>query len=82
MKRPKVVLYNPRADFATFPLALLALASALDRKRYQVVIVNGRMEERPSRESYESYGRRRTHLFWGHGSRDSRSETRFGSRAR
>ena len=45
MKREKVVLYNPRADFHTLPLALLSLASALDRKRYQVAIVDGRLEE-------------------------------------
>jgi radical SAM superfamily enzyme YgiQ (UPF0313 family) len=45
VKREKVVLYNPRADFHTLPLALLSLASALDRKRYQVAIVDGRLEE-------------------------------------
>ena len=28
---PRVVLYNPRAVFYTMPLALVALASALDR---------------------------------------------------
>jgi radical SAM superfamily enzyme YgiQ (UPF0313 family) len=43
----KVVLYNPRADFCTLPLALLALGSALDRSRYRIVIVDGRLEERP-----------------------------------
>jgi len=48
VKREKVVLYNPRADFYTLPLALLALASALDRKRYQIVLVDGRLEDRPS----------------------------------
>ncbi len=48
MKRQKVVLYNPRADFYTLPLALLALASALPRKRYQIVLVDGRLEERPA----------------------------------
>ena len=31
MNRPRVVLYNPRAVFYTMPLALVALASALDR---------------------------------------------------
>jgi radical SAM superfamily enzyme YgiQ (UPF0313 family) len=44
----KVVLYNPGADFYTFPLALLALASALDRERYRVVVVDGRLEENPA----------------------------------
>ncbi len=43
----KVVLYNPRAVFFTLPLALVALASALDRKRYAPVIVDGRLERDP-----------------------------------
>jgi hypothetical protein len=33
MKKPLVVLYNPRAVFYTMPLSLIALASALDRRR-------------------------------------------------
>lgn len=40
----KVVLYNPRAVFWTMPLALISLASALDRKKYEVVIVDGRFD--------------------------------------
>jgi radical SAM superfamily enzyme YgiQ (UPF0313 family) len=47
--RPRVVLYNPRAVFYTMPLALLALASALDRERIEVVIVDGRLERDPVR---------------------------------
>ncbi len=43
--RRKVVLYNPRAVFHTMPLALLALASALDRHRYEPVIIDGRLED-------------------------------------
>lgn len=42
--RPKVVLYNPQAVFWAMPLALLAVASALDRRRYEVVIVDGRLD--------------------------------------
>jgi radical SAM superfamily enzyme YgiQ (UPF0313 family) len=42
--RHKVVLYNPRAVFWTMPLALIAIASALDRQKYEVVIVDGRLE--------------------------------------
>lgn len=42
--RHKVVLYNPKAVFWTFPLALMAIASALDRQRYEVVIVDGRLD--------------------------------------
>lgn len=44
MDREKVVLYNPSAVFWTMPLALLAVGSALDRDRYEVVIVDGRLE--------------------------------------
>jgi len=47
--RPKVVLYNPRAVFYTMPLGPLAVASALDRERYDVVIVDGRLEPDPTR---------------------------------
>ncbi len=46
MKR-KVILYNPRAVFWTMPLALIAIGSALDRSRYEVIIVDGRLESDP-----------------------------------
>ncbi len=42
--RRKVVLYNPRAVFFTMPLALLAIGSELDPEKYEVVIVDGRLE--------------------------------------
>ena len=45
--RIKVVLYNPRAVFFTMPLALLAIGSELDPDRYEVVIVDGRLERDP-----------------------------------
>ena len=44
MSKPKVVLYNPDAVFYTMPLGLLAVASALDAKKYDVVIVDARLE--------------------------------------
>jgi anaerobic magnesium-protoporphyrin IX monomethyl ester cyclase len=47
--RPRVVLYNPRAVFYTMPLALLALASSLDRRDVEVVIIDGRLERDPVR---------------------------------
>ncbi len=47
--RRKVVLYNPRAVFFTMPLGLLAVGSDLDQLRYEVVIVDGRLEEDPER---------------------------------
>ena len=47
--KPRVVLYNPRAVFYTMPLALVALASALDRDDVEVVIIDGRLERDPVR---------------------------------
>src|SRR5687768_5379328 len=48
-ERPRVVLYNPRAVFYTMPLALVAIASALDRRHVDVVIIDGRLEDDPLR---------------------------------
>src|SRR5579863_8955313 len=48
-KRLKIVLYNPRAVFFTMPLALLAIGSELDPERYEVIIVDGRLESDPER---------------------------------
>jgi anaerobic magnesium-protoporphyrin IX monomethyl ester cyclase len=45
--RRKVVLYNPRAVFFTMPLGPLAVASDLDPQRYEVVLVDGRLEDDP-----------------------------------
>lgn len=45
--RQKIVLYNPRAVFFTMPLGLLAVGSALDPTRYEVVIIDGRLESDP-----------------------------------
>jgi radical SAM superfamily enzyme YgiQ (UPF0313 family) len=45
--RLKIVLYNPRAVFFTMPLALLAVGSELDPEKYEVVIVDGRLEADP-----------------------------------
>ncbi len=42
--RRKVVLYNPHAVFFTMPLALLAVGSHLDPERYEVVIIDGRLD--------------------------------------
>ena len=39
----KIVLYNPRAVFYTMPLALIAIGSTLDRREYEVVLVDGRI---------------------------------------
>jgi len=45
--RYKVVLYNPQAVFYTMPLALLAVGSYLDARKYEVRIVDGRLEPDP-----------------------------------
>lgn len=44
IRRRKVVLYNPSAVFYTMPLALLAIGSELDPERYEVVIIDGRLD--------------------------------------
>lgn len=44
---PRIVLYNPQTEFQTMPLALLCLASAIDRARFEPVIIDGRMEKDP-----------------------------------
>ncbi len=45
--RERVVLYNPRCVFYTMPLALVAIGSHLDPDRFEVVIVDGRLEVDP-----------------------------------
>jgi anaerobic magnesium-protoporphyrin IX monomethyl ester cyclase len=45
MKKHKVVLYNPECVFYTMPLALLAVGSRLDPAKYDVRIVDGRLEQ-------------------------------------
>lgn len=54
MNRPRVILYNPKAVFFTMPLALVALASALDRTKVDVVIIDGRLEADPVRAVAEA----------------------------
>jgi anaerobic magnesium-protoporphyrin IX monomethyl ester cyclase len=45
MKKHKVILYNPRSVFFTMPLALLSIGSYLDQNKYEVLIIDGRMEK-------------------------------------
>jgi radical SAM superfamily enzyme YgiQ (UPF0313 family) len=47
MNRHKVVLYNPKSVFFAMPLALLAIGSYLDPKKYEVIIIDGRLEKNP-----------------------------------
>jgi anaerobic magnesium-protoporphyrin IX monomethyl ester cyclase len=48
MERHKVVLYNPECVFYTMPLSLLAVGSRLDPSRYDIRIVDARLEEDPA----------------------------------
>lgn len=43
--KKRVVLYNPSAVFHDMPLALVAIGSALDRDRFEVVIVDARVDD-------------------------------------
>lgn len=45
--KKKVLLYNPKAVFFDMPLALLAIGSVLDQERYEVIIIDGRINESP-----------------------------------
>ena len=45
--KPRVVLYNPAAAYPTMPLALVAIASHLDRARFEPVIVDARLDPDP-----------------------------------
>jgi len=45
-----VVLYNPAAAFYTMPLALIAVGSSLDAGRYEVRIIDGRLEHDPVKQ--------------------------------
>ncbi|WP_420571740.1 B12-binding domain-containing radical SAM protein [Kordia sp.] len=47
MKKRKILLYNPIAVFFDMPLALLAIGSVLDPEKYEVIIVDGRIDENP-----------------------------------
>jgi radical SAM superfamily enzyme YgiQ (UPF0313 family) len=42
--RKKIVLYNPVTVFYDMPLALIAIGSALDQSKYNVVIIDGRID--------------------------------------
>ena len=45
--RKKVLLYNPKAVFFDMPLALLSIGSVLDSTKYEVIIIDGRIEKNP-----------------------------------
>ncbi|RIK80574.1 B12-binding domain-containing radical SAM protein [candidate division KSB1 bacterium] len=47
--KSKILLYNPRSVFFTMPLGLLAIASNLDPERFEVIIIDGRLEDDPLR---------------------------------
>jgi radical SAM superfamily enzyme YgiQ (UPF0313 family) len=43
--RKKIILYNPKTVFFDLPLALLAIGSVIDQKKYEVIIIDARLEE-------------------------------------
>ncbi len=43
MTKKKIVLYNPIAVFFDMPLALMALGSNIDREKYEIIIIDGRL---------------------------------------
>ncbi len=43
--KSKIVLYNPEAVFFDMPLALLAIGSQVDRSKYEVIIIDARIDE-------------------------------------
>ncbi len=47
VKKHKIVLYNPRAVFFDLPLALVGIASMLDQEKFEVKIVDGRIDPDP-----------------------------------
>jgi len=47
VQKKKILLYNPKAVFFDMPLALLAIGSVLDPDKYEVIIVDGRIDENP-----------------------------------
>jgi radical SAM superfamily enzyme YgiQ (UPF0313 family) len=44
INRKKVILYNPKAEFLTMPLALLAIGSVLDKEQFEPILIDGRKE--------------------------------------
>jgi len=45
MPKKTVIFYNPAAPYYTLPLQFLALASVIDRERYNVKIIDARIEK-------------------------------------
>ena len=43
--RKKILLYNPKTVFFDMPLALLAIGSVMDENKYEVIIIDARIEE-------------------------------------
>lgn len=46
--KPVVLLYNPAAPYFSMPLQFLALASAIDRGKYDVQVIDARLEPHPA----------------------------------
>ena len=54
--KKRIILYNPAAPYYTMPLQFLALAAVMDSDRYEVVIIDARVE-RSTGEAHEKMKR-------------------------
>lgn len=45
LKKHKIVLYNPKTVFFDMPLALMAIGSGYEKDKFEVVIIDGRIEK-------------------------------------
>lgn len=45
VSRKKILLYNPLTVFYDMPLALLAIGTVLDKEKYEVIIIDARIED-------------------------------------
>lgn len=45
--KPKIILYNPLAEYFDMPLALLAIGSVPDPERFEVILIDGRIQRDP-----------------------------------
>ena len=43
--RKKIILYNPKTVFFDMPLALLAIGSVIDEEKYEIIIIDARIEK-------------------------------------
>ena len=52
-----IVLYNPRAPYYTFPLPLLAISTMIERTKYDIKIIDARIDRNAHQHVLESLGK-------------------------